>query len=138
MEEKILNKMFQLSKKAANKNEVPIAAVLVYNNKIIASAYNRREKNKDITAHAEVIAIKKAAKKLKRWNLNDCILYVSLKPCAMCYEIIKQSRIPYVYYFLEKPSNKKEYSKTKLIYQKHENFACTYQQLLSNFFRKKR
>lgn len=138
MNKKILNRILKLSRKAAKRNEVPVAAAIVYKDKIIASAYNRREKNKDVTAHAEILAIKKAAKKLGRWNLIDCTLYVSLKPCNMCQEIIKQSRILNVYYFLEKPLNKKEFSKTQFAYYKDENFMYTYQQLLTNFFRKKR
>jgi len=123
-----------LAKKAKKNKEIPVSAVILKNNIIIASAYNKREKKRDITAHAEILVIKKAAKKLKRWNLSDCELYVSLKPCQMCNEIIKQSRIKKVYYLLEKPSFKKEFDQTKYIYVNDEYYSSSYQQLLSNFF----
>ncbi len=137
-EKNILKKLEKLLYKSIKRNEIPVSALIVQNNKIISSSYNKKEQKKDITAHAEVLAIKKAAKKLKRWNLNDCILYVSLKPCKMCEEIIKQSRIEKVYYFLEKPLNKKEFSKTNMSFIEHKNFMDTYQHLLSNFFKKMR
>ena len=83
----------QLAKKAANKDEVPVGAIIVCAGKIIAKAYNRRERSGDATNHAEIIAIKKACKKLKDFRLNDCILYVSLEPCVMCMVAILNSRI---------------------------------------------
>lgn len=134
----ILNKLEKLNRKACKKREVPISAVVVKDNKIISCEYNKREKFHDITAHAEVLAIRKAAKKLKRWNLSDCILYVSLKPCSMCSEVIKQSRIKTVYYFLDKLENKKEYDKTKFLLVNEPEFMNSYQHLLSDFFKNKR
>ena len=134
----IWKKLFKLSFKAFKKNEVPVAAIILKNNKIIASSYNLRETKHDVTAHAEVLVIKKAAKKLKRWNLNDCSLFVTLKPCSMCYEIIKQSRIENVYFYVDKPLTKKEFSKSELIHLENKNFKYTYQQLLSTFFKNKR
>ena len=134
----ILKKLIKLAQKAARRKEVPISALIIYKNKIISSAYNKREKLHDVTAHAEVIAIKKAAKKLKRWNLSDCSMYVSLKPCSMCNNIIKQSRIKCVYYYLNKPENKKEYDKTEMIYKDNEKFISNYQQILITFFKNKR
>lgn len=138
MEYEYIEKLFQLAKKATLKKEVPVSALLVNKGKIIASTYNKRETKKDIFAHAEILAIKKASKKLKRWNLNDCEIYVSLKPCSMCAEVIKQSRISKVYYLLDKQSYKHEYNKSS--YEKigdviQEN---RYQQLLNQFFRKMR
>jgi len=81
------------AKKAYTEGEVPVGAVIVYKDKIIARGHNLKEKNIDVTAHAEIIVIKKAAKKLKTWRLNDCDLYVTLEPCAMCSGAIIQSRI---------------------------------------------
>lgn len=130
----IINKLLDLAKKAKKCNEIPVSAIILKDNKIISFAYNKREKRKDITAHAEVLAIRKAAKKLKTWNLSDCELYVSLKPCQMCNEIIKQSRIKRVYYLLDKPSFKKEYNQTEYIYINNNQHSTTYQQLLSDFF----
>ncbi len=110
----IENELLKLLKKAYKKNEIPVAAIIVYKNKIIAKAYNKRHSNKDVIDHAEVIAIKKASKKIKDWRLNECELYTTMKPCDMCKAIIEQSRIKKVYYYLEndKIVNKKtEYVK---------------------------
>lgn len=137
-EKEIERKLYKLALKSFKKGEIPVSAIIVKQNNIVSSAYNRKEKNNDVTAHAEILAIKKAAKSLKRWNLNDCDLYVSLKPCNMCYEVIKQSRIRKVFYFLEKPDFKKEYDKTELISTSTSNFSHSYQQLLSDFFQNKR
>ena len=79
--------------KAFKRKEVPVGAVIVCNNKIIAKGYNKRELKGDITKHAELIAIQKANKKIKDWRLNDCTLYVTLFPCSMCASAIIQSRI---------------------------------------------
>ena len=78
---------------AYKKKEVPIGAVIVKNNKVIARAHNSREKNQNALYHAEVIAINKACKKLKSWRLNDCTMYVTLEPCAMCAGAILNSRL---------------------------------------------
>lgn len=115
MQEKIDKKLLTLAKKAFNKDEIPVSAVIVKNNKIISCAFNKRQKSHDVTGHAEILAIRKAAKKLKDWRLNGCDLYVTLKPCSMCCEIIKQSRINKVYFYSEKLSTKKEYNKTEFI-----------------------
>ena len=131
----VIKKLIKLAKKAKKSGEIPVSALILKNKKIIATAYNKREKRKDITAHAEVLVIKKTAKKLKRWNLVDCELYVSLKPCQMCNEIIKQSRIKKVYYLLEKPSCKKEFDQTKYFCINDAHNSSSYQQLLSDFFR---
>ena len=82
---------------AYNKNEVPIGAVIVYNNKIIAKAYNNRERTQQAINHAEIIAIKKACKKLHSWRLNECDMYVTLEPCAMCAGAILNARLKSVH-----------------------------------------
>ena len=74
-------------------DEVPVGAVLVKDGKIIARAYNKREKSKDATAHAEIICIKKACKKFGDFRLLDCELYVTLEPCLMCFGAILNARI---------------------------------------------
>ncbi len=79
--------------KAYKKNEVPVGAIIVKNNKIIAKAHNIKEKKHCSIMHAEILAIQKASKKLKDWRLNDCILYVTMFPCPMCASAINQSRI---------------------------------------------
>ena len=85
------------AKKAEAMNEVPVGAVIVKNGKIIAAAHNITETLKDPTAHAEIIAIKRAASYLKNWRLNGCELYVTLEPCPMCAGAILQSRISKIY-----------------------------------------
>lgn len=80
------------------KEEIPIGAVIVKDNKIIASAYNTRENSQIATHHAEILAIEKACKKLKSWRLDDCDIYVTLEPCPMCAGAILNARIKNVYY----------------------------------------
>lgn len=84
--------------KAYKKNEVPIGCVIVKDNKIIAKAHNLRNSKKNSLYHAEVLAIDKACKKLKKWILDDCTLYVTMEPCVMCAGSIIQARIQKVVY----------------------------------------
>ena len=138
MNEKYFNILINLLKKAVSIDEVPVSALIVKNGKIIAKAYNKRNKNHDILGHAEIIAIKKASQKLKDWRLFDCDLYVTLKPCSICENIIKQSRIQNVYYLIDKPDNKKEYNKTKFIKTNISTQKEQYKNILNHFFQKKR
>jgi tRNA(adenine34) deaminase len=79
-----MNEAFQEAKKALEKDEPPVGAVVVKDDEIIARGHNLREALQDPTAHAEMLAIKAAAAKLGRWRLSDCTMYVTLEPCAMC------------------------------------------------------
>ena len=81
------------AQKAYEKSEVPIGCVIVHDGKIIARGYNRRNTDRSTLAHAEITAIRKAAKKLGDWRLEDCTLYVTLEPCPMCAGAIVQARI---------------------------------------------
>ena len=134
MDDKIVKVLMNDLKKASRKKEIPIAAVIVFNNKIISHAHNGRIGKKDVTAHAEVLAIKKAARKLKDWRLTGCDLYVTLEPCRMCNEIIKESRLSNVFYYVERNENKVGFNKTefKLL---TNNFSNSFQQFLSSFFK---
>lgn len=85
------------AKKSMELYEVPVGAVIVKNGVIIARAHNLKEKLKDPTAHAEILAIKKAAVFLNNWRLMDCSMYVTLEPCPMCAGAILQSRISKLY-----------------------------------------
>lgn len=78
--------------------DIPIGAVIVKDDKIIAKAVNEREKNNNVICHAEIIALQKACKKLKNWRLNDCEIYVTLEPCPMCASAILQARINKIYF----------------------------------------
>lgn len=92
-----MEKALEEAKIAEYLNEVPVGAVIVKEREIIASAHNLRETLKDPTAHAEVIAIKKASEILNNWRLNECEMYVTLEPCPMCAGAILQSRIRKLY-----------------------------------------
>lgn len=98
-----LNKSLLESAKAAKRGEVPVGAVLVLDGKIIARAFNTRESKNNPLGHAEIDVIRKAAKKLGRWRLSDCTLYVTLEPCVMCAGAIVQSRIGRVVYGAKDP-----------------------------------
>lgn len=124
-----------LNKKAIKHNEVPVSCIIIKDDKIISKAYNNKITKNDPTAHAEIIAIRKAAKKLKTWNLNECKLYVTLYPCKMCLNVINEARIKEVYYILD---NEKEINNnvkiTKINSEKNEYF----QDELKGFFKNKR
>ena len=125
----------KLANKAARKKEVPVGAVVVINNKIIGRGYNKRKKNHLVDGHAEIVAIKQASKRMKDWRLQDCDLYVTLKPCSMCESIIKEARIKNVFYLIEKSSGKKEYNKTQFTEViNNENYKSEYKELLTKFF----
>ncbi|MBR3673623.1 MAG: tRNA adenosine(34) deaminase TadA [Clostridia bacterium] len=97
MEEKFMKEALKEAQKAYDKLEVPVGAVIVKDGKIIARAYNQKEEKNDTTNHAEILAIKKASKKLGSWRLLDCDMYVTLEPCSMCAGALIQSRIRKVY-----------------------------------------
>ena len=92
-DEKFMRRALELARLAASLGEVPVGAVIVKDGKIIAEGYNRREADKNATAHAELIAIDKACRALGGWRLFDCELYVTLEPCPMCAGAIVNSRI---------------------------------------------
>ncbi len=135
MEEKYINILKKLVNKAIKNNEVPVGALIVYKNKVIAKSYNKRRKSNNVLMHAEIDVIIKSEKKLKDWRLNQCEMYVTLKPCRMCAEIIKSARIKKVYYLLE--NEKEAHIKTEFI-QKRNNYSIEYKKILINFFKKKR
>lgn len=132
------------AKKAYKKGEVPIGAIIVNNNKIIAKAYNKKEKTFNATQHAEVIAIAKACKKLKTWHLDDCEIYTTLEPCMMCCGAIDQARIKKIYYAAHSPlfgqieNNNQVFSNNKKI--KIYSGMCEQESLdlLQSFFKLKR
>ena len=92
-DEKYMREAIKQAKKAYEINEVPIGCVIVCEDKIISRGYNRRTTDKNPLAHAEMIAIKKASKKVGDWRLEDCTMYVTLEPCQMCSGAIVQSRM---------------------------------------------
>ena len=92
-DEQYIRNALDLARDGAKRNEVPIGAVVVRDGAIIAAAMNRTVRDQDPTAHAELLAIREASSKLDRWRLDDCTLYVTLEPCAMCAGAIVLSRL---------------------------------------------
>ena len=95
-DEKYMKQALRLAKKAMDSGDVPIGCIIVYDGKVIARGYNRRNKEKQSLAHAELIAIRKASKVIGDWRLEECKMYVTLEPCQMCAGAIVQARIPEV------------------------------------------
>ena len=103
MQDKFMKEALKEAQKAKDKMEIPVGAVIVKDNKIIARAHNQKETKFDTTKHAEILAIQKASKKLKSWRLIDCEMYVTLEPCTMCAGAIINSRIKKVYIGTQDP-----------------------------------
>ena len=97
MHEKYMKLALREAQKAYDKKEIPVGAVIVKDDKVIARAHNLKEIKNDTTKHAEILAIQKASKKLGCWRLEDCEMYVTLEPCSMCAGALIQSRIKKVY-----------------------------------------
>lgn len=135
MSEYYFEMAYKEAKKAYRLNEVPVGAVIVKNDRIISKAHNKRIKNNLVLSHAEVLCILKANKKLKDWRLNNCDLYVTLKPCEMCAKIINESRIRNVYYMLTKNEDSNTYSKTKYSEKCSNNIKIKLKKLMKNFFK---
>ena len=135
MEKKYIELVLKEAEKAYNSGEVPVGAVIIKNNKIIAKAHNMVEKKKNSIMHAEIIAITKASKKIRNWRLNNCDMYVSLEPCDMCKAAILLSRINKVYYLVKKDKNI-NINKNKFIYL--SNYEKKSLNLIQKFFKNRR
>lgn len=103
--EMFMKEALKEARKAYSKGEIPIGAVVVREEKIIARAHNNRAKNGDIFSHAEITALKKAAKKIGDWRLKGCDLFVTLEPCAMCAGAAVNARIRKIYFGANEPKN---------------------------------
>jgi len=135
MKEKYIDLAIKEANKAYKRKEVPVGCVIVKDDIIIAKTHNMVEKKKDSTMHAEILAIKKASRKLKNWRLNDCEMYVTLEPCLMCKAAIELSRIKNVYYAT--PSDKKiKVKETK--YKQYKSKSKEAMNILQEFFKKRR
>ena len=97
MQEKYMKLALKEAKKAYDKGEIPVGAIIVKDDQIIAKAHNLKEMKNDTTKHAEILAIQIASKKLNSWRLENCEMYVTLEPCSMCAGALIQSRIKKVY-----------------------------------------
>ena len=98
MKKEFMSKALEQAKKAYEAGEVPVGAVIVKDGKVLASAFNKRESSFDATAHAEILAIRKACKKLGDWRLEGAEMFVTLEPCPMCAGAIVNARIKKVYF----------------------------------------
>ena len=122
------------AQKAFDKNEVPVGAVIIKNNKILSKAHNKKEELKNVFSHAEILAIKKASKKIGDWRLKDCIMFVTLKPCSMCLSAIQQSRINKVFYILEDEFLEDNNYSEKLIKINNFSLEKKIKLMVKNFF----
>lgn len=112
--------------KAYKKGEIPVGAVIVKNDKVIAKAHNNRQFNHNVLGHAEINCILKAEKRIKDWRLNECDMYVTLEPCEMCNMFIKESRIKNVYYLMNKNNDAQTNVRGDLL--------AKYEDMVNNFF----
>ena len=137
--EKYIQLLYKLARKAARNGDVPVSAIILKNDKIIATGYNNRQKKSVVLGHAEVNAIIKAEHKLGDFRLNDCILLTTLKPCKMCQSIIEAARIKEIYYILDQ-KGVESYQKANFRQLDHKDnvFIDKYQLLFDDFFRKLR
>ena len=144
-EEKFMLKAMALAKKAYQFDEVPVGAVVVKDGKVLASAFNRRESSFDATAHAEILAIRKACKKLGDFRLIGADMYVTLEPCVMCAGAILNARIENVYFgaYISNGSISAEELSKKSELNHKTNFVGGYLEkensdLISSYFKEKR
>lgn len=134
MNQLIYDELNKLVDKAIKKDEVPVAALIVKEGKIIAKSYNKTNTSNNVLDHAEIICIRKASNKLHNWRLIDCDLYVTLEPCSMCKEVIKKSRIDKVYYILNQNEYETESNPTYIKFEDNINI----EDKLKQFFKDKR
>ena len=125
--EKYMKLALKEAQKAYDKEEVPIGAIIVKDDKIIAKAHNLREIKNQTYAHAEMLAIEKACKKLNNWRLDGCDMYVTLEPCAMCAGAILNARIKNVYIATEEPRSGAVGSKINLFEEYNYNHKTNYE-----------
>lgn len=128
------------AQKAYDKLEIPVGAVIVKNGKIISRAHNLKETKQTATAHAEILAIQKANKKLNNWRLVDCDIYVTLEPCDMCMGAILSSRIKNIYIGTLDPKKKEkiDINKYKEEYDTNIEYGIMQEkseEILKNFFK---
>lgn len=146
-DEKYMCLALKEAEKSALLDEVPVGAIIVKDNKVIARGHNLREKSNDPTAHAEIVAIRKACKKLNSWRLEGCTMYVTIEPCSMCAGTLLWARIKRIVYGAKDPKGGAICSSFSLFESKninhHPNITggileneCS--NIIVSFFRKKR
>ena len=147
IDEKFMAEALKEAEKSADFDEVPVGAVIVKDGKIIARGHNLRERSNDPTAHAEIMAIRKACKKLKSWRLEGCTIYVTIEPCSMCAGTILWTRMQRVVYGANDPKGGALGSSYNLFEVKNINHKVEITRgvlenrcagLMTSFFRNKR
>jgi tRNA(adenine34) deaminase len=140
--EYFMNEAFKQAKFAFEEGEIPVGAVIVSKNKVIARAFNQTEKLTDVTAHAEILAITAAANFLGAKYLTDCRLYVTLEPCPMCAGALYWSQIGEIYYGASDPKRGFHQCNSEMLHPKTKIFsglmAQESEKLLLDFFKKLR
>jgi tRNA(adenine34) deaminase len=146
-DEKYMQIAIEQAEIARANGDVPIGAVIVYQNQIIGKAYNQREQLKDPTAHAEIIALTQAAAFLETWRLNDCTIYVTLEPCPMCAGALVLARMKRLVYGCDDPKTGAVKSLYNIVQDQRLNHRLEVtsgvltdesSELLQEFFRKRR
>ncbi len=147
MNKKFFDIAFEEAQEAYKLDEVPIGAVIVKNGNVIAKAHNLKETMKNVTGHAEMLAIVEASKFLDNWRLENCDLYVTLDPCPMCASAIKQARIANVYSALENLNSENSFIINKIFSESDINSSLKFfsnlmteraKLLLKDFFKNRR
>ena len=124
MHEAYMRMAYQEAVAAFDEDEVPVGAIIVHEERVVAAAHNQREQLRDPTAHAEMIAITQAAEALGSWRLDGCTLYVTLEPCPMCAGAIIQARLPVVVYGAADPKAGAVDTLFKLLHDPRLNHRC--------------
>lgn len=139
--------LIQEAKKAYDKGEVPISAVIIKDGVIISKAYNLKESKNSVLAHAEILAVEKACKKINNWRLDGCDIYITLEPCSMCAAVLHQSRIDNIYFFTKRENCGNSNLLEQILVEKNSNKPTKYEyinfsdeskKLLQDFFKNRR
>ena len=147
MHEHFMRLALEEAELALGEDEVPVGAVIVHEDRVIGRAHNQRERLRDPTAHAEMIAITQAAEARRSWRLDGCTLYVTLEPCPMCAGAILQARIPTLVYGAADPKAGAVHTLYRLLDDQRLNHRCLIVsgvlaepcgQILTRFFRQRR
>lgn len=133
IDESIYKELYKLAEKSAKSGDVPVSSVVIYNDKIIGKGYNDRQKKNNVLGHAEANAIRSAEKYINDWRLNGCTLISTLKPCDMCAEIIRSSRIDEVYYIFDQEESSYDYIYKKL--DVDNKYIRRYKKMFDDFFK---
>ncbi len=144
---KFMRQAIKQAQKAEAIDEVPIGAIIVLDGKVIARAYNRKERDNLSTSHAEILAINKASKKLKSWRLDNAEMYVTLEPCPMCAGAIVGARIKKLYFGAYEKKSGSAVSKFSVLTESGLNHTTDFEggvleeecsNIIKNYFKKKR